>query len=236
MPARRRSGPMSANELFRRGLAGLGLDLPDRQIDRLGTYLAELQKWNKRINLVAKAPLETVIESHFLDSLTLLPLVRKCSEPGLMDVGSGAGFPGLVLKIVCPDLPVILIEPRGKRCSFMRQVIRSLKLKEVSVLETRLERDNPVLSDLQNSMPIITSRAFGSVNLFLELAAPFCANGGRVICMKGRKAAVEIAEWQRLSPFSPFRLTETVDTILPFSGAPRKLLVFSKNRAINYNG
>ena len=219
---------MTANKLFHRGLSRLGLDLSDRAIDQLCTYLAELQKWNKRINLVGAAPLETLIETHFLDSLTLLPLVQNCPPPGLMDVGSGAGFPGLVLKIACPDLEVTLLEPRQKRTSFMRQVIRTLGLKGVSVLETRLEKDNDQLSEWQNATPLLTSRAFASINLFLDLAEPFCAPGGKVICMKGRKAAAEVAEWQKLSATSPFTLTETIETALPFTDIPRKLLVFTK--------
>jgi len=222
---------MSANKLFCRGLSRLGLTLPDRTIAQLCLYLAELQKWNKKINMVGHATLETLIESHFLDSLTMLPLARNCPEPGLMDVGSGAGFPGLVLKIACPDLAVTLIEPRRKRTVFMRQIIRSLRLEKVSVLETRLERDNPTLTDFQNAMPIITSRAFTSVNRFLELAEPFCAPNGKVICMKGRKADEEIAEWRKLSTTSPFRLSDTIVTALPFSDIPRKLLVFTKEAA-----
>ncbi|MEN8136356.1 MAG: 16S rRNA (guanine(527)-N(7))-methyltransferase RsmG [Thermodesulfobacteriota bacterium] len=220
---------MTANKLFHRGLKRLDLELSDRAIEQLCTYLAELQKWNKRINLVATAPLETLIETHFLDSLTLLPLVKDCPPPGLMDVGSGAGFPGLVLKIACPDLEVTMLEPRQKRTSFMRQAIRILGLKGVSVLETRLEKDNPQLSQWQNATPILTSRAFASINLFLDLAAPFCAPGGKVICMKGRKAEAEVAEWQKLSTASPFKLTETITTALPFTNVPRKLLVFSKD-------
>jgi 16S rRNA (guanine527-N7)-methyltransferase len=219
---------MTANKLFHRGLSRLGLDLSDLVINRLCIYLAELQKWNKRFNLVSDAPQETLIETHFLDSLTLLPLVQNCPPPGLMDVGSGAGFPGLVLKIACPDLAVTLLEPRQKRTSFMRQVIRTLGLKGVSVLETRLEKDNDQLSEWQNATPILTSRAFASINLFLDLAEPFCAPGGKVICMKGRKAAAEVAEWQKLSAASPFKLSETIETALPFTDIPRKLLVFTK--------
>ncbi|MCK4837683.1 MAG: 16S rRNA (guanine(527)-N(7))-methyltransferase RsmG [Desulfobulbaceae bacterium] len=219
---------MTASEIFHRGLNRLGLDLSGQAIDLLCDYLAELQKWNKRINLVADAPLETLIETHFLDSLTLLPLVKSCPPPGLMDIGSGAGFPGLVLKIACPDLQVTLIEPRQKRTAFMRQVIRALGLKGVSVLETRLEKDNEQLNTWQNATPILTSRAFASINLFLDLAETFCAPGGKVICMKGRKATAEVAEWQQLSATSPFKLTETIETALPFTDIPRKLLVFTK--------
>ena len=219
---------MTANKLFRQGLTRLGLDLSDQAIDQLCSYLAELQKWNRRINLVADAPLETLIESHFLDSLTLSPLVKDCPSPGLMDVGSGAGFSGLVLKIACPDLKVTLLEPRQKRTAFMRQVIRTMGLQGVSILETRLEKDHSKLADWYNATPMLTSRAFASINLFLDLAESFCAPGGKVICMKGRKAAAEVAEWQKLSANSPFKLTETIETSLPFTDAPRKLLVFTK--------
>jgi 16S rRNA (guanine527-N7)-methyltransferase len=220
---------MTTHKLFRQGLTRLGLDLSDLVIAQLCTYLAELEKWNKRINLVSAAPRETLIETHFLDSLTLLPLVKNCPSPGLMDVGSGAGFPGLVLKIACPDLEVTLLEPRQKRTAFMRQVVRTLGLKGVAVLETRLEKDNDNLAAWRNATPMLTSRAFASINLFLDLAAPFCAPGGKVICMKGRKAAAENAEWQQLSETSPFKLTETIATALPFTETPRKLLIFTKS-------
>lgn len=218
----------TASDLLRQGARNLSLDLSDHVIDQLCRYLTELQKWNKRINLVAKAPEEILIENHFLDSLTLLPLVKSCPKPGLMDVGSGAGFPGLVLKIACPELQVTLVEPRKKRVSFLRQVIRSLGLQEIAVLETRLEQDNDELAEWLNSTPIMTSRAFTSINLFLDLASPYCAPGGKVICMKGRKANEEITEWKELSPDNPFKMTETIEISLPITGTPRKLLVFTK--------
>jgi 16S rRNA (guanine527-N7)-methyltransferase len=218
----------TASNLFREGVIALSLDLKEQVIEQLCQYLAELQKWNNRINLVAKAPEEVLIESHFLDSLTLIPLVKNCPPPGLMDVGSGAGFPGGVVKIACPELKVTLLEPRKKRVSFLRQVIRSLGLKEIEVLETRLEKDNNELAEWRSSTPLMTSRAFTSINQFLDLAGPYCAPRGRVICMKGRKADEEIAEWQQLSADSPFQLSETIETALPFSDTPRKLLLFTK--------
>ena len=204
---------------------------PDKHtVAQLCLYLAELQKWNRSINLVAKAKEEILIETHFLDSLTLMPLVRNVPPPGLMDIGSGAGFPGLALKIACPDLQVTLVEPRQKRTSFLRQVIRSLDLQGIVVLETRLEETSRELTVWRNSVPLLTSRAFASVKKFLELATPFCAPGGQVICMKGPRADAELAEWQKESPDSPFRLTEAIETTLPFSGTPRKLLVFTKEQ------
>jgi len=229
MHVRPRSGPMTkTSDLFRKGIRKLSLDLGDQAIEQLCLYLAELQKWNRRINLVAKAPEEVLIEKHFLDSLTLVPQVKNSPPPGLMDVGSGAGFPGMVLKIACPDLKVTLVEPRQKRVSFLRHLIRTLGLMEIEVLETRLENNNEELVKWHNSTPILASRAFTSISLFLELAEPFCTDGGQVIFMKGRKAEEEIAEWQKSSATGHFRLNKIIETALPFTNTPRKLLLFNK--------
>lgn len=220
---------MAKSELFREGLAGLGLSLAEPQIEQLARYFQELKKWNSRFNLVAQTDDRQLVETHFLDSLTLLPLLDPCPEPGLVDVGSGAGFPGLVLKIARPDLPVTLVEPRQKRTAFLRQVIRTLGLQGITVRETRLEKAAPEFAEWHNAIPLFTSRAFTAIAGFLELCAPFSAPGGRVICMKGRKAEAELAEWRAQQPDSPFALTGTTATTLPFSGTPRQLLLFTKS-------
>lgn len=232
MPVQRRSEPMTITaDLFRRGIGSFPLALEDTVTEHFCRYLAELQKWNSRINLVAKAPEKVLVESHFLDSLTLAGLVKDCRPPGLVDVGSGAGFPGLVLKIACPNLQVTLIEPRQKRAAFLRHIIRTLELQGVAVLETRLTRNSSALH-WHNSIPIMTSRAFTSIGAFLDLAEPFCAQDGRVILMKGRKAGQELAAWKDLFPDSCFRLAETIEAFLPLSGTPRKILVFRKEPAM----
>lgn len=222
---------MPKSELFREGLAGLGLSLTEPRIEQLARYFQELKKWNSRFNLVAQADDRQLVESHFLDSLTLLPLLDPCPEPGLVDVGSGAGFPGLVLKIARPDLPVTLVEPRQKRTAFLRQVIRTLGLQGITVRETRLEKAAPEFAEWHDAIPLFTSRAFTAISGFLELCAPFAAPGGRVICMKGRKAEAELAEWRAQQPDSPFVLTKTVATTLPFFDNSRKLLLFTKTSA-----
>lgn len=219
---------MTKVDLFREGLHGLGLSLAGPRIEQLERYFQELKKWNSRFNLVAQADDRQLVETHFLDSLTLLPLLDPCPEPGLVDVGSGAGFPGLVLKIARPDLLVTLVEPRQKRTAFLRQVIRALGLQGIQVREARLEKAAPEFAEWHNHIPLFTSRAFTAIAGFLELCEPFTAPGGRVICMKGRKAEAELAEWREQQPGSPFTLTETVATALPFSATPRKLLLFSK--------
>jgi 16S rRNA (guanine527-N7)-methyltransferase len=216
----------SSTDLLGRGLAALGQQLAPGQIAQLDQYFLELKKWNSRINLVAAGPDEQLLENHFLDSLTLLPLLDPCPPPGLVDVGSGAGFPGLALKIARPDLRVTLVEPRQKRTAFLRQVIRMLGLQGIEVVEDRLEKEGKNFSAWHHAIPLLTSRALTAIGDFLDLCAPFSAPGGRVICMKGRRAAEELEAWKAAHPASPYSLVQTLETALPFSNTPRQLLVF----------
>lgn len=229
---------MSRNpaEIIAAGLARLEISLPPEAIDRLARYFLELKKWNRAINLVGKAADEELLERHFLDSLTILPLLKEWGfPPPLLDVGTGGGFPGLVLKAGVPELEVTLLEPRLKRVSFLKQISRTLGLDKVTILAARLEEGGRLEFADKNQAtnlgphPVITSRAFTQIEPFLKLAAPICPPGGRVICMKGARAQEEIAEWQNTPAASAdFTLTEQHTVSLPFSGNPRTLLVFSR--------
>lgn len=215
--------------ILREGLARLQFPLDDNAVAGLCRYQAELAKWSQKMNLIAKAPLAEVMETHFLDSLTLLPVLDALPAAGpLLDIGSGAGFPGLALKIARPGLAVTLVEPRQKRVSFLRHVIRTLGLTGIEVIEERIEPGQITLRGEARSFPIITSRAFTAIAGFLDCCAALSTPGGAVICMKGRRAPEEIAEWQSLAPQSPYTLTNTFETALPFSGIPRRLLLFTK--------
>ena len=215
-------------DIMEEGGQRLGLALDQAALARLDRYFSELRKWNRTFNLVAKAPEREILETHFLDSLTLLALIPDPSGETLLDVGSGAGFPGLALKLARPELEVALVEPRQKRVSFLRQVIRTLGVEGVRVYEERLEPGQDTLGGEARRFSLITSRAFTTIAPFLALAAPFSPPGGRVICMKGPKGAAEAAQWQAEQPESPYRLIATRAFTLPFSGADRQLLVFEK--------
>lgn len=175
------------------------------------------------MNLVAKAGEEEILETHFLDSLTLLPLLSESSN--LMDVGTGAGFPGLVLKAVMPALEVTLVEPRQKRVSFLKHVIRTLQLDGINIVNDRLDK-NKILPGLAGRFQCITSRAFTSIGYFLELAASYNIPGGKVICMKGPGATKELSQWRKENPESGYELRETHALKLPFSRKERNLLEF----------
>lgn len=214
-----------SRDILERGLAALDLRVEEKAREQLRLYCRELLRWNEKMNLIAKAPLERIWETHFLDSLTLLPLLD--TSP-LADIGSGAGFPGLALKIARPELAVILVEPRQKRVSFLKHIIRTLGLENIEVRCGRLEKENNLVAGRPLSAPIVTSRAFTAIPDFLLHAEPVNPVGGRVLCMKGPKAEEEIAAWRLAQAESPYRLQEIRSLTLPFSGLVRNLVVFAK--------
>jgi len=206
---------------LRSGAAALGVELDEPQSERLYRYFEELNRWSRKVNLISRnASADEIVEKHFIDSLALLKLFSG-SAVTLLDVGSGAGFPGLVCKAARPELTVHLVEPRLKRISFLRQVIRLLKLEDIVVHGARLE-DGEI--DQESDFSHIVSRAVTDVTEFLSLCRRFRNYGSSVVCMKGpgyHKEFDEIKERQH-----GWHLAETQHYRLPFSGAQRALLVF----------
>lgn len=214
--------------LLKAGLEGMGLVADPAMIRRLEWYVGELLRWNSKMNLIAAAPLKDVVEAHFLDSLSLLPLLSH-EGTTLLDVGSGAGFPGLALKAARPDLRVTLVEPREKRAGFLRHVIRGLSLRDIDVFTCRLPVENNPLHPLAGRhYDVVTSRALSDTAHFLTMVEELTAVGSRVICMKGPKAEEELSAWQSTKQGSPLHFKEKASYALPFSNTTRYLLIFSR--------
>lgn len=212
------------HERLNDGLTRLGLTLEAAAVDRLHRYFLELKKWSGKVNLIAKGSSdEQIIENHFLDSLILLELLRG-EEVHLLDVGSGAGFPGLVLKAAQPAMRLTLVEPRLKRVSFLRHVARTLELSEVEVLACRVEDEKLLPSG--TPFTHITSRAVTEVAGFLEMTARFAGPGVRIICMKGPRWQEELAGAAEVLGRLHFVQEAAITRRLPFSSAERTLLVF----------
>ena len=205
-----------SRDLLVRGAAQLGLAMDVAGVERLLVYLAELMKWSRRVNLIARdTPQAQVVETHFLDSLTLLPFLDGAGEVHLLDVGSGAGFPGLALACVRPDARFTLCEPRQKRVSFLRHVVRTLGLANVEVVAERIEAH---LADWPGRFTHITSRAVAEPAAFLPLVRPLVTPATRVLLMLAR--AEGLAGIDRLVS-GPWRVDAERRFVLPFSGAPR---------------
>lgn len=216
------------DEILLQGLKALELEIDEGGIERLAIYFRELKKWSRKINLVSRgARDQELVETHFLDSLTLLPMVSG-DNCHLLDIGSGAGFPGLVLKCVLPQLEISLVEPRLKRVSFLRHVIRTAQLQQATVYANRIEDERAIASD--HPFTHITSRAVTEIGDFLRMSERFMAPGVKVICMKGPKWKNELDDAADIIS-GGFRLLEKAEFELPLSKAERCLLVFGKETA-----
>lgn len=212
-------------DILTEGCRRLKLNLSDDAVQALELYLRELQRWNRKINLIAKkTTARQIIENHFLDSLIVLPYLDK---PGctLVDVGTGAGFPGLVCKAVLPHLSLKLIEPRQKRVSFLRHIIRTLELDGVEVMASRIEDIDPE----RLFCTCITSRAVADIGEFLEMVASIAAAETEIICMKGPKWRDELDEASSCMLQMGLALDRVDEFVLPFSAAQRALLFFRKS-------
>lgn len=221
--------PQQHRLLFITGAEKLGLVLKDEAIDDLLIYLSELIRWGRKMNLVGRSmPAELIIENHFLDSLTLLSLLDM-ETPHLLDVGSGAGFPGLVCKTVKNNMGLTIVEPRLKRVSFLRHIVRTLKLTGVDILACRIEDESESLSGSQGSFTHITGRAVTELSDFLRLVAGCIRPGVQVICMKGPKWQQELNRADAVIGEMSLTLTRKLHFNLPFSQAERTLLVFERN-------
>lgn len=215
---------MCERQLFISGLDKLGIRLDRERTDAVLLYCRELQKWNKRINLIARnTPPHEIVEKHFLDSLTLLPVIDQFGGKSttLLDVGTGAGFPGLVLAAALPDLQVTLVEPRQKRVSFLRHIIRTLQLTNVKVIADRLEHANLAGQDFT----FITSRAVADAARFISMLADIPGSNSMVIVMQ---ATDTLERWIQSRQDNDWQLIENKKFYLPFSVAPRLLAVIRK--------
>ena len=209
------------------GLMEISLDNQPEAVARLSLYFQELKKWNRKINLVARSMADQqILENHFLDSLTLLSLLPPETrvQETILDVGTGAGFPGLVLKAVCPALSVTLVEPRKNRFFFLKHIVRVLQLKGVEMLNIRLEEKSKVTELANRQFSFITSRAFTDTWQFVKLACPYLKKEGRIVLMKGPGVLGELDDPVQKDMNEEFFVSEVKKLCLPFSKGERLLI------------
>ncbi|MEJ2470610.1 MAG: 16S rRNA (guanine(527)-N(7))-methyltransferase RsmG [Desulfuromonadales bacterium] len=198
----------------------LALDIPAEAVDLLERLADELQRWNRHRNLTAIRQRDEILEKHLLDSLTLLPHLRGAQR--LLDLGSGAGFPALPLKIVRPALEIVAIDAAGKKIDFQRHIVRQFALQGFTACQARIE-DLATDSAFCGGFDVITARALTALKRLVPLARPFAAPGGRLLAMKGPDVAQEIAACE--TAHSELSTDLVVHRLtLPLSGAERCLV------------
>ena len=173
-------------DVLRDGARALGLELTDAEVGKLVQHLDLLDEWGGRMNLTAIRDRPAQLTKHLLDSLSVRPYLRGLR---VADVGSGAGFPGIPLAIVAPEIHFVLIESTGKKCRFLEHVRDALGLGNVEVVQSRAEAHQPAVR-----YDTVIARAVGPVADLVRYAGPLVAGGGRLLAMKGRRPDDELAK------------------------------------------
>lgn len=214
----------SAKDLLVAGVVELGLSLSGAQLAALNLFAEELKKWNKKINLTAINDDEGIAVKHLVDSLSLLKVVRG---PGrLLDIGSGGGFPCIPVKIAQPDLDILSVDAVVKKISFQKQAVRLLKLTGFNAMHVRAET---LAAEYADYFDWIVSRAFSDIPSFVAMALPLLKSDGRMVAMKGRNAAEEVAAAGAALADMGARVESVQEFLLPGTKDARALVVMAKS-------
>lgn len=202
----------------------LGIQLTDEQLHQLDKYYQLLIEWNKVMNLTGITEEKEVYLKHFYDSLTIAKVIDLTKEKSLCDVGSGAGFPGMVLKIVFPNLKVTLVDSLNKRIKFLTEVANELNLKDIALVHARAE---DFAKNNHEKFDVVTARAVAPINVLLEYCLPLTRVGKYFIALKGNISQEIILLNNSLTKIGG-KLINSQEFLLPIENSNRSLLVITK--------
>ena len=216
-------------ETFIKEVEKLNISVTKENLASLAKYKDLLVEYNKKFNLTAIKSDEEIYLKHFYDSLTLIKAYSLNGNLKLLDIGTGAGFPGLVLKIFYPDLELTLLDSNHKKIAFLEVVIKELNLKNVTCINSRAEN---LPKTYREYFDIVTSRAVAHLRILLELSIPYLKIGGKLIAMKGLSED-EIKESTKILEKLDSRIADTIKFNLPIEGSNRSLVIVQKNKKTN---
>jgi 16S rRNA (guanine527-N7)-methyltransferase len=215
-------GSIKWKRLIIDGAKSMDIHLDQKNTDQFAIHAVELMRWNKKINLTAITdPLEVAVK-HFLDSIAPAQIIPPRSS--LLDIGSGGGFPGIPLKILMPSLSVTLIDASRKKVSFLKHVIRTLKLENI---EARHIRAGELAKDhtFAHAFDVIVCRALTSLDTFALMALPLLAKDGEIIALKGKEYEKEIESVGSLQEKFSLRINKYT---LPYIGSERSIVILRR--------
>ncbi len=204
----------------------MGIDLSVAQLNQFETYFAELTDWNQRMNLTRIIKRDDIITKHFLDSLSCLLAVPKLPAR-VIDVGTGAGMPGLALKIFQPDIQLTLVESVGKKTTFLKHIIETLALENITVLNARAEEVGRLRAH-REKYGLAVARAVAPMRVLAEYLLPLLKIGGVMLAQKGANPAAEITAASNAFGILGGRYIKTMPVSVPNLDAARHLVVVRK--------
>ena len=201
--------------LLAEGVAEIGIEIDDQHRRALLGYLSLLKRWNRVYNLTTVKSDADFVTRHLLDSLSVVPYLHGRK---IIDIGSGAGLPGIPVALACPDLEVTLLDSNAKRCRFLRQVQAQLKLQNVIIVQQRAEKFHP-----HEKFDSLLSRAFSHLSSFIACSGHLLADGGQLLAMKGQWSGEESAEM-----VLGFRVEDVIKLNVPGLPEQRHLVICKK--------
>ena len=202
----------------------IDIELTEKQVKQFYNYMNLLIEWNNKINLTAITEPKEIILKHFVDCATINKFI---DENKVLDIGTGAGFPGIPLKIINEDLEITLADSLNKRIKFLDIVIETLELNKIETIHSRAE-ELAKNKKYRESYDIVVSRAVAALNVLLEYTTPFIKVGGKVICMKGNNVEEEIKESKNAIKILGTKMLPVEKVVLPDTEITRNIITVEK--------
>ena len=224
---------MEINEfkkIMKMNLKELNIELSDLQLEQFYNYMNILLEWNKFMNLTGITEPEEVITKHFVDSLTVLDKIDKNAI--IIDVGTGAGFPGIPIKIAFPETKVVLLDSLNKRIKFLNEIIENLELVDIETIHGRAEEYGKN-KNYREKYDIAVARAVAPLNILLEYLMPFVKVNGKCLCMKGSSSEEEIKNSENAVKVLGGKLIKTEDFYIPNTDMKRRIVEVNKIKGTN---
>ncbi|CZR99108.1 Ribosomal RNA small subunit methyltransferase G [Clostridioides difficile] len=218
---------MNNIELLRNGIESFNIITNESMLEKFKKYREILVDWNQKMNLTGIEDEKEVYVKHFLDSISAVKNGYIKNGMSIIDVGTGAGFPGLPLKICLDDLELTLLDSLNKRINFLEEVSRELELANIKFIHGRAE-DFGKDEKYREKYDIATARAVAGLPILMEFCVPFVKVGGYFICLKGPNANLELEESQKAIDILGLEFVEKIDVELPEIDLNHNILVFKK--------
>ena len=206
----------------------IDINLDNEICNKLYNYMNLLLEWNEKINLTAITDEKEIILKHFIDSFTINKFINSGDK--MLDIGTGAGFPGLPIKIIRAEVDVFLMDSLNKRINFLNEVIESLQLKNIEAFHSRAE-EMAKNNKFREKFDVVTSRAVAKLNILLEYMLPYTKVNGKCLCMKGPNIEEEIKEAEKALKILGGEIEKIEKIILPHSNIERKIIIIRKKSA-----